>query len=165
MNRFLKFALGVTILGIVGLVGLGVLGIFIAVPMATYTHEINDVVVQEIPARAVPIDGTEADVNDTFSAPAIVQHTVRPNWSAPAQIHVNARTSWLDIAGTFAGALLFVGMFAILIFAVRAMRSGRANNVSNESALVHELARRAQEMSQRMEALETILLDRTRATR
>ena len=86
-------------------------------------------------------------------------------WGAPAQIQVNVHDSWIDAASSFAGVILLIGMIAILFIVIRSMRRGRTANPSDETALIHELARRAQDLAQRMEALETILLDRTRATR
>lgn len=69
------------------------------------------------------------------------------------------------MAGSLVGLSLFIATLAVIFIVIRSMRPRGANNVSDDSALVHELARRAQDLSQRMEALETILLDRTRATR
>jgi phage shock protein B len=59
--------------------------------------------------------------------------------------------------------IALVPFFAIVHYNLRYKHKG--NQTPDETALVHELARRAQDLSQRMEALETILLDRTRATR
>ena len=92
-------------------------------------------------------------------APPRAKHYASEPWGQPAQVQVNG------IVAPFTGLILFAGMLAILFLVIRSMRRGRTANPSDEPALVHELARRAQDLSQRMEALETILLDRTRAAR
>ncbi len=92
-------------------------------------------------------------------APPRAKHYASEPWGQPAQVQVNG------IVAPFTGLILFAGMLAILFLVIRSMRRGRTANPSDEPALVHELARRAQDLSQRMEALETILLDRTRTAR
>ena len=113
-------------------------------------------------AEVNSIDGGKSD---TTTAPMEVPRSVETAWARPAQVQVNVRDSRIDTALSFAGLILLVGTLAILATVIRSARRGRATTPSDDSLLVHELARRAQEMSQRMEALETILLDRTRAAR
>ncbi len=164
MNGFLKFALGVAVLGVVGLVGLSVMSI---VATLVFSRSASHRVVsgEEVPARAVNVSDVERGVYDTFNAPALEPPRVPANWSQPAQIHVNVHDSWIDAASPFLGVIILFGMPALIFIVIRSMRRGRVAPHSDESALVHELARRAQDLSQRMEALETILLDRTRAAR
>ncbi len=162
MNGFLKFALGVAVLGVVGLVGLSVMSI---VATLVFSRSASHRVVpgEEVPARAVAVSDVDRGVYDTFNTPAMVPHSVPANWSQPAQVQVTVHESWIDAASPFVGIILLFGMPALIFIVIRSMRRGRATAPSDESALVHELARRAQDLSQRMEALETILLDRTRS--
>jgi len=164
MSKFLKFALGAAVLGVVGLVGLSVMSI---VATLVFSRSASHRVVsgEEVPARTVAVSEVERGVYDTFNAPALVPHKVPANWSLPAQVQVNVHDSWIDAASPFVGMILLFGTPAIIFIVIRSMRRGKATAPSDESALVHELARRAQDLSQRMEALETILLDRTRTAR
>lgn len=157
MNGFLKFALGVAVLGVVGLVGLSVMSI---VATLVFSRSASHRVVpgEEMPARTVDVSEVERGVYDNFNTPALVPHPVQADWSQPAQVQVNVHESWI-------GIILLFGTPAIIFIVIRSMRRGRVAAPSDESALVHELARRAQDLSQRMEALETILLDRTRTAR
>ena len=165
MSRFLKFALGVAVLGVVGLVGLGVLGIFIAVPMASYTHEVNDDFVEEVPARTVVVSDVDRGVHN-LNAPAELARVENVDISYPMTDYAVAHT--VKVSSIFQ-VLLFTIVVLVLVSAfVLLLRLTRAKHVSatsDDTALVHELARRAQDLSQRMEALETILLDRTRTAR
>lgn len=76
--------------------------------------------------------------------------------------------SWLyiihDIAGILGGTsfLMLIGLITFM-FAYPSRRQG-ASTVE-EKEMMCLLAKQAQELTQRMEALETLLLDRTRATR
>ena len=164
MNGFLKFALGVAVLGVVGLVGLSVMSI---VATLVFSRSASHHVVsgEEVPARTVDVSEVEQGVYDTFNAPALVPHSVPANWNQPAQVQVNVHDSWIDAASQFVGLILLFGTPALIFIVIRSMRRGRVAAPSDESALIHDLARRAQDLSQRMEALETILLDRTRAAR
>lgn len=171
MNGFLKFALGVAVLGVVGLVGLSVMSI---VATLVFSRSASHRVVpgEEVPALVesqpvFPRDQAQAEreyaellawAGPDDSAPAS-----RPG--QPAQVQVNVHESWIDAASPFVGIIILFGMPALIFIVIRSMRRGRATAPSDESALVHELARRAQDLSQRMEALETILLDRTRTAR
>jgi hypothetical protein len=85
----------------------------------------------------------------------------------PARVHVQTayHESWAGYAGRSIGLILFMGLLLTAAIVVNFIQRGKAASPSDESAVVHELARRAQDLSQRMEALETILLDRTRAAR
>lgn len=56
--------------------------------------------------------------------------------------------------------MVLLAFLALLLVALRFAPS-RKVDPSVDTVLVHELARRAQDLSQRMEALETILLDRS----
>jgi phage shock protein B len=102
-----------------------------------------------------------AEVVGPVVAPPRANHYASTSWGQPAQVQVNGP----GIVAPFTGLILFAGMLAILFIVIRSARRGRVAAPSDESALVHELARRAQDLSQRMEALETILLDRTRTAR
>ncbi len=128
MSGFLKFAIGVAVLGFVGLIGLSVMS---TIATLVFSHSESHQVVADLPAH----------------------------------VQVNVHDSGLDSVGSFAGSILFLGILAIVFIVILSMRRSRVIAPSDETALVHELARRAQDLSQRMEALETILLDRTRATR
>lgn len=163
MSGFLKFAIGVAVLGVVGLVGLSALSM-VWVIVAHDAHG-RVVAVEEVPARTVEVNEIERSVYDTFNAPAETPRSVQPNWGTPAQIEVNVHDSWFAITETFIPLILLIGMLVTVAIVIGAMRRGKSASPSDETALVHELARRAQDMTQRMEALETILLDRTRATR
>jgi hypothetical protein len=124
---------------------------------------------------------------ESGSRPAIVApeptsraaEVVRPVAAAP-RANVYASTSWDQPARvqtiiheseertvhySFVGVILLLGILLIFFVIVRSILRGKALGPSDDTALIHELARRAQDLSQRMEALETILLDRTRATR
>ncbi len=94
-------------------------------------------------------------------APPRAKHYASESWGQPAQVQVNGP----GILPPFTEVFRLAGMLAMLFIIVRFMRRRRVAAPSDESALVHELARRAQDLSQRMEALETILLDRTRTAR
>ena len=148
-------------------VGLNVLSVLVAITATTVGYLSRDKVVagEEVPARTVDVSEVERGVYDTFNAPALVPHSVPANWNQPAQVQVNVHDSWIDAASPFVGIIILFGMPAIIFIVIRSMRRGKATAPSDDSALVHELARRAQDLSQRMEALETILLDRTRAAR
>lgn len=162
MSEFLKFAIGVAVLGVVGLVGLSVLSMVWVV----VAHDVHGRVVasEEVPVRTVDMSEIEREYG-SFIARAEVPLSAQPNWGTPAQIDVNVHDSWFAITETFIPLILLIGMLVIVAIVIGAMRRGKAASPSDETALVHELARRAQNLSQRMEALETILLDRTRATR
>ena len=163
MRKMIKLAIGVAVLGFVGLIGLSTMSMLWAIAAPHPRH--HPVAVEQVPAQVADVSEIERSVYDNFSAPAQIPRAVESNWATPAQIQVNGRVTWFDIVGSFAGVVLLVGMLGILAIVIRSMRRGGATAPSDESALVHELARRAQDLSQRMEALETILLDRTRATR
>ena len=162
MSGFLKFAIGVAVLGAVGLVGLSVMSMLWV--FAVSEPHIRVVAGEEVPVRTVDLSEIEREYG-TFIARAEVPRSVQTSWGTPAQIQVNVHDSWIDTAGNFAGVILLIGMIAIAVVVIRSVLRGKAASPSDETALVHELARRAQDMTQRMEALETILLDRTRATR
>lgn len=165
MGKFLKFAIGVAVLGVVGLVGLSVMSIVAALVLGrSASHQVVPGVLQ-VPARTAVVGGIERGVPDVFNVPVETPRSLATEWARPAQVQVNVRESWIDTALSFAGLILLVGMLAILAIVIRSARRGRAATPSEDSLLVHELARRAQEMSQRMESLETILLDRTRTAR
>lgn len=85
MGKFLKFALGVAVLGVVGLVGLSVMSI---VATLVFSRSASHHVVpgEEVPARTAEVSGIERGVYDTFNAPAMVPHRVPANWSLPAQV-------------------------------------------------------------------------------
>lgn len=156
MNGFLKFTLGVAVLGVVGLVGLSVMSIVVAL-----------IASQAEPQRVFPRGQAEAE-REYAEALAIAgpdHATPPPHPGQLATVLVSVHDSWIDMAGSLVGLSLFIATLAVIFIVIRSMRPRGANNVSDDSALVHELARRAQDLSQRMEALETILLDRTRATR
>jgi phage shock protein B len=148
--------LGAVLLGMVGLIGLGVLGAVIAVPVASTVEEVNSEVVEQVPARTQVV-GIERGVDDIFYPPEPVQHSVQSSWGQVEQVSVLG----FRIAVLATGILLLFGIPTLLFIVIRSMRRGRVAAPSDESALVHELAQRAQDLSQRMEALETILLDRS----
>ncbi len=145
MNGFLRFALGVAVLGVVGLVGLSVMSIVIALvagqaePRRTFERNRAQAELEYAESLAIATDGS----------------------GQPAQVQINLHESWIDSASPFVGIIILFGLPAIIFIVLRSMRRGRVAAPSDESALVHELARRARDLSQRMEALETILLDRS----
>ena len=145
MNGFLKFALGVAVLGVVGLVGLSVMSIVVAL-----------VAGQAEPRRTFERNQAQAELEYAESIAFATDGS-----GPPAQVRVNVGSTWFDGAVSFVGLILLFGTPAIIFIVIRSMRRGRVAAPSDESALVHELARRAQDLSQRMEALETILLDRS----
>jgi hypothetical protein len=150
MNGFLKFALGVAVLGAVGLVGL-----FVMITVTTFVFGQTSP-----PRRTFELDQAQAELEYAESLAIATDDR-----GQPAQVQVNLHDSWIDAASPFVGIILLFGTPAIIFIVIRFMRRGRVAAPSDESALVHELARRAQDLSQRMEALETILLDRTRTAR
>jgi len=163
MSKMIKLAIGLAALGFVGLIGLGTMSILWAIAAPHPYH--RQVAGEQVPARVVDTQDIDRAAHDSFNSPAEIRRSVQSNWARPAQIQVNVHDSWIDTAGSFAGLIILFGLPAIIFIVIRFMRRGRSITVSDETALVHELARRAQDLSQRMEALETILLDRTRATR
>lgn len=157
MRKMIKLAIGLAALGFVGLIGLSTISMLWAI--AAPRPFLYVMPGEEVPARTVEVSSVNRGIIDTTgTSPAEVRPSVQTTWGKPAQIPVNVPESWI-------GVILLFGMPAIIFIVIRSMRRGRATAPSDESALVHELARRAQDLSQRMEALETILLDRTRTAR
>lgn len=171
MGKFLKFAIGVAVLGFVGLVGLSVMSIVAALVLGrSSSHQL--VASDEVPAlvESQPVFPRNQAQAERESAELLAwagpDDSARASQSGQlAQVQVTVHESWIDAASPFVGIILLFGMPAIIFIVIRSMRRGRATIPSDDTALVHELARRAQDLSQRMEALETILLDRTRAAR
>lgn len=163
MSGFLKFVIGIAVLlGVVGLVGLGVLGMFVAVPVASHSVVVQG---EEIPARVAEVRAPERGDYEVSNFPVQTPVNASTQWGEPAQVQVNVHDSWMDGAESFTGVILLFGLPAITLVVILAMRRRKLAGSSDDPELVHELARRAQDLSQRMEALETILLDRTRVTR
>lgn len=75
--------------------------------------------------------------------------------------YTSAHKSWADITGNSAGLLLFMGMlvFAALI-ALKWKLDAQRQGAPAESEGIQSLHRQAQSLAGRMEALETILLER-----
>ena len=146
MSGILKFAGGVAVLGFVGLVGLSVLGIVTALVVGrAESHQVVPGV--EVPARVENVDITYPMTGYAGA------HTVKDD----SGIHIIFQAVFFTTI-----ALVLASAFIIVL---RLTRGKHVSATPDETALVHELARRAQDLAQRMEALETILLDRTRAAR
>lgn len=123
-------------------------------------------------AVVVGIPSSDRHVHTSDNALAQVQlpnewPVIEPpaKWDQPARVQVEVHESWVDGASNFAGILILFGLPAFIFVVLFAMRRKKSVHPSDEGVLVHELVRRAEDLSQRMEALETILLDRTRVTR
>lgn len=170
MNGFLKFALGVAVLGVVGLVGLSVMSIVATLVFSPSTNH-HVVPGEEAPARTAEVQEIEHATYRTFNDSAeparvgnvdvaypvasyAVAHTVRDSFGVPSV--------FVSIFFAFVVLIVLAGAFVLLL---RITRAKHSSATPDETALVHELARRAQDLSLRMEALETILLDRTRTAR
>lgn len=163
MRKMIKLAIGLAALGFVGLIGLSTMSILWSiVAPRPFLYPVTG---EQVPALAVDTQGIERAVRDAVDAELAVAHPVEMRWDQPARVQVNVHESWMDTAGSLAGVILLVGMLLVLAIVIRSILRARALAPSDDTALVHELARRAQDLAQRMEALETILLDRTRATR
>ncbi len=156
MRKMIKLAFGLAALGFVGLIGLSTMSMLWAIAAP---HPRHHPVAEEMPPLAVAVAPDQpAIADDVWPVDTSTQ------WGAPAQENVNyapylyPHLSWFEVfvrsAATF--LVLVMVLFIILRFA-----RPRRITPSDESALIHELARRAQDLSQRMEALETILLDRS----
>ena len=139
MRKSVKLAMGLGAVLFVALLSLGVLGMFWAVATPGFER-------------------TSGTVYEPFAQyTGLSVHSGEVAW-----VQTNPSMTWLGVI-VRTGGLFFMFSLALII----ALRFSRNPNspLTDETALVHELARRAQDMTQRMEALETILLDRTRATR
>lgn len=153
MGKFLKFAIGVAVLGFVGLICLGVMSMIAA---RVFAH------------REAPGDALQQSVYKTFnSAPAVIPPPppVDPSWERSVQVQVNSHSPIVDLVGLLGSFALLVAILGAVAIVMRYRRRGAVALPPDDTALVYELARRAQDLAQRMEALETILLDRTRAAR
>ena len=163
MRKMIKLAIGVAVLGFVGLIGLSTMSMLWAIAAPHPRH--HEVAMEQVPALAVDRREIDRAVRDAIKAEPALTHPVEVRWDQPARVQINVHESWMDGAESFTGIIILFGLPAIIFIVILAMRRRKSAKPSDETALVHELARRAQDLAQRMEALETILLDRTRATR
>lgn len=135
MRKSVKLAMGLGAVLLVALLSLGVLGMFWAVATPGFER-------------------TSGTVYDPLAQYAGVSaHNGEVAW-----VQTNPSMTWLGVI-VRTGGLFFMFLLALII----ALRFSRrpSSPPTDESALFQELARRAQDLSLRMEALETILLDRS----
>ena len=169
MRKMIKLAIGLAALGFVGLIGLSTMSMLWAIAAPHPFH--RQVAGEEVPARTAEVQDIEHVAYRTFNASAEPARVGNVDVAHPMTSYAVAHT----VTDSFGVPSVFVSIFfAVVVLIVlagafvlllRITRAKHASAPSDETALVHELARRAQDLSQRMEALETILLDRTRAAR
>ena len=168
MRKMIKLAIGLAALGFVELIGLSTMSMLWAI--AAPHPFLYPVAGEEVPARTAEVQDIEHVAYRTFNASAEPARVGNVDIAYPMTGYavVNANSHFLGIPRVFiamffavVALIVLVGAFVILLRLTRAKRAALPEDIE----LVHELSRRAQDLSQRMEALETILLDRARATR
>lgn len=147
MKGIVKLAIAIAALGLVGLLALSALSVVVAIGAPAFTYVVPGEDVHLLHPREV---GAVID--------AVYYNEIVGHGNAFPQV---GRTSWAEVvvASATVGVILF-GLAIAALIALKLMRGRTPVAVPADGAELGALHRQAQSLTERLEALETLLLER-----
>lgn len=151
MKGIVKLAVAIAALGLVGLLALSVLSMVVAIGAPAFTHVVPGEEVYLAPSVAVQ------NVNNAVIDDVFYNDIPGHGYAAPHVRH----TSWAEVvvASAVLGVILF-GLAIAALIALKMLRGRTPVAAPADGAELSALHRQAQSLTQRLEALETLLLER-----